>query len=84
MSNDTPAPADPPSSLLMTGFGELPCLMCGAESAQITLSLEDGETLRCSECENEYQLEDVKTRVESIQDKWVPLIAWIETIPSLR
>lgn len=57
------------------GFGPLPCIKCGEQSA-ITLDLSDLGTLHCEECDNTYMLAEVRAAL----DKWDRVIDWIDKV----
>jgi hypothetical protein len=53
----------------------LHCILCGEEAA-LTLNLQDGETVSCPECGNDFTTADVWAIEE-----WTQALAWIETMP---
>lgn len=53
------------------------CPKCLTDAC-ITLDLDDGDTLRCNDCEEEYTVEDVSALVES----WSKLLPWIKQHPA--
>lgn len=46
----------------------------------IVVRIDDGDTVRCEECEEEYSVADVRAMIES----WGPLLAWFDAHPSRR
>lgn len=58
-------------------MGSVVCPKCMAE-ASITLDVNDGDTLRCLDCEEEYSLSDVEAVVES----WARLLPWLKAHPA--
>ena len=55
----------------------LMCPKCMSESA-IKVSVEDGDTLTCPECEEEFSLNDVIALIES----WKPILPWLLSHPA--
>jgi transcription initiation factor IIE alpha subunit len=54
----------------------LHCPLCGAESA-IMLNLQDGETMNCPECGDDFTVADLTDRIT----EWQKAIKWIATMP---
>lgn len=73
MSNLTP-PAQPAQK---RGFGLLPCPMCEDGGATMRLGLDDVNTFHCTECENEFTVNDVRSFIRA----WEPVLEWIKTAP---
>lgn len=61
------------------GFGHLPCPKCG-EEAIVQIDLDDLNTCKCGECEEEFTTEDVRNLIA----KWSSVLAWIDTAPILN
>ncbi len=55
----------------------LPCPLCGEKDATLHLSLGDGDTVKCGECDNEFSLDVVR---EIIQ-RWPAVLKWIDAMP---
>lgn len=53
------------------------CPRCMTE-ASVTLDLDDGDTLRCPECSEEYTVGDVADLV----DCWAKLLPWLRAHPA--
>jgi hypothetical protein len=58
------------------GF-DLACIKCGEECC-LSLDLNDLETVRCPECDNEYTLEEVR----KVIGQWARLLAWVDLAPA--
>lgn len=58
-------------------MGVVVCPKCMAE-ASVKLDVNDGDTLSCPECEEEYSLSDVEAVVES----WAALLPWLKAHPA--
>lgn len=56
----------------------LPCPMCGDPIANFRLSLADGETLTCQECDAEFATDYVRALIA----QWQPVLAWIDAMPA--
>ena len=54
----------------------LHCILCG-EEASLTLNLQDGETVSCPECGNDFNTADVQERIT----EWTAALAWINNMP---
>ena len=66
-----------PSSKVLRGFGTLPCPRCASETA-IAVYLDDLTSLRCADCEETFDLADVRALVE----KWAPVLRWLDSAPA--
>lgn len=55
-----------------------PCPRCGEDEGTIYLNLADGRTLRCNDCDGEFDADDVKDLI----GRWRPVLEWIDTIPA--
>jgi transcription elongation factor Elf1 len=55
----------------------LPCPCCGQAESSVALSLADGETFQCKECDAEFTADDVRAFIA----KWSLVLAWIDTMP---
>jgi hypothetical protein len=54
------------------------CPKCLTEGATVTLDLDDGDTLRCQECEESYSVADV----EAVVACWSKLLPWLRAHPA--
>jgi hypothetical protein len=48
------------------------CILCG-EYDGVSLKLADGDSFTCSNCDNEFAVEDVREQVEA----WSAMLAWV-------
>ncbi len=55
----------------------LPCLLCGAEEASVSLNLADGD-MTCGECEGTFNAETV----EAFIAQWRPVLNWLRGFPA--
>jgi hypothetical protein len=55
----------------------LPCPKCGEEDAAVSLHLDDGETLHCRDCDNEFTLDDIRNFIT----RWQAVLAWVDAMP---
>lgn len=55
------------------------CIRCGNADATVTLNLDDCDTFRCTECEEEWSVEDVREHVIF----WARVIKWVESANQL-
>jgi hypothetical protein len=55
----------------------LPCPKCGEASASIDFNLADGETLHCQDCDESFEVADVRAFIE----KWQPVLSWLGEMP---
>jgi hypothetical protein len=58
----------------------MPCVVCPkclAES-NVKIDVNDGDTLTCPECEEEYSLTDVVNLIET----WKPILPWLLAHPA--
>jgi len=62
------------------GFGYLRCPKCN-EEAQITIDLDDLHTLTCRECEDEFNLADVRDLVAQAA-RWQKVLDFIALAPA--
>lgn len=53
------------------------CPKC-LEEAAVTLDLNDGDTLHCPECDEEYTV----AAVRGLVDSWAKLLPWLEAHPA--
>lgn len=51
------------------------CIRCGNEDAHVSLNLVDCDTFTCSNCDEEWSLEDARQHIAG----WSSLIKWIES-----
>lgn len=72
----TQTETEPVSQTEASRGGNLPCPRCG-EVCGIALDLDDLETCRCRECEENFTLDDVR----AITKAWAPVLAWIDSSP---
>lgn len=77
MSTDTVPEAEPKA-----GFGYLPCPSC-REDAVFFVFLDEGDMVKCNDCDEEFTLAEVKEKVERFR-VWDTVISWLSTIPRLR
>jgi hypothetical protein len=56
----------------------LPCPCCGEAGASIQLSLSDGDSMRCLDCDGEFTLASIR----EILARWPVVVKWIESMPS--
>lgn len=55
----------------------LPCPRCGEREAAILLNLADVETCTCGECEEGFDLGEVREFIE----RWGKVLNWIDAFP---
>lgn len=60
---------------------KLPCLFCGADDATTTVDVSDGITMRCSECDHEFDAGAAADRLRKLNEDWVRVLAWLEAHP---
>ena len=53
------------------------CPQC-MENAVITVDLDTGSDLLCTDCDAEYKLDDVRVMIAS----WGPLLVWLDAHPA--
>lgn len=49
--------------------------------AAIDLHLDDGDTMTCRECSEEFTTEDVRKLIDAA-DAWRAILAWVERCPA--
>lgn len=54
------------------------CPKCMRPDATVRLNVNDGDTLTCFECDEEFTVSDVRTLVDS----WAKLLPWLESHPA--
>ncbi len=59
---------------------QLPCPMCGEEDARVSVNLAElnGDVFNCQECGNDFSDE----KIAGIIRRWVPILAWLDTVPA--
>jgi hypothetical protein len=57
---------------------KLPCPCCGAEDVNVRLSLDDGKTLTCDECNTDFYV----SFVEDVIAKWSAVLPWLKSFPA--
>ena len=56
------------------------CFRCMMQnSVSIVLSREPH--FRCGECKAEYTVDEARQKLTQIQDSWVKVLAWVDTLP---
>lgn len=60
------------------GFADLPCIKCGVVDG-VHLVLLDCETFTCTECNEEFTVEDVRAQLA----KWAAVVEWIALAPAI-
>jgi transcription elongation factor Elf1 len=78
MATATPT-TNAPATLALNkpkGFGPLPCIRCGQE-ASISLDLDDCSTFRCGECEESFDVCDLREHLA----RWQRVLAWVDAAP---
>lgn len=53
------------------------CIRCG-DATNVTVDLDDGDTLRCQECEESFTVGEVEAVVEC----WAKLLPWLRLHPA--
>ncbi len=63
------------------GWGNLPCPKCGVECLIHVdlLCVNESDSLHCCECDEDFGPEDVRNFVA----KWQPVLAWLDTAPTM-
>lgn len=74
MNATLPLTQTPPAS---KGFPGLRCPLCGSTDIQ-ALYLDDLTTCRCTSCEEDYTLDDVRELVAA----WSRVLNWIDSAPT--
>jgi hypothetical protein len=54
------------------------CPRCMVDGATISVDLDDGEALRCHDCDETYSVTEVRELIAS----WGPLLVWLDLHPS--
>ena len=55
----------------------VPCLRCG-ERGSVRVRVDDGDTITCSACDEEFTAADVR----AVVDSWGPLLGWLDAHPA--
>lgn len=54
------------------------CPKCLVDGSHVTVDLDDGDTLRCQDCEEQYTVAEI----EAIVVSWSKLLPWLKAHPS--
>jgi hypothetical protein len=62
----------------MAEFKRPHCILCGSNAGSVRVDLDDGRTMTCTECEDEFTVDDVLEVIGT----WQVLLSWLETHPA--
>lgn len=72
--------ATPETAKAAQGFGHLPCPFCGEQEALMYLDLGTCREFRCGVNDCEFTATDV----QSILERWQPVLAWLQSAPVIN